>query len=289
MQAKKWITLAIAAAMAVSLLAACGGPGSSAGVALNASKIEALLEAREVDAAVTADGQKAFGLVYTLYEENADGGVTCGFLELVDETAHPVITQEAIEQGVAAAVSSDDSCRACMFLGSGILAVRIPASVGPSVSGERSSVRVVPSYQESQSVQPVMEGHFLDAVQRAETESGGSVDEERVGQVPRFVVPSSPAASRGRGQIQLQVGHVPARKRVAQGQDAFPERVAFHVQCFLHPEVEQGRPHVFSGHVIVLGAGFFQGFQPGFCCRVPAGKAGIGMACGGRGVKREPK
>lgn len=59
-------------------------------------------------AAVTADGQKAFGLVYTLYEENADGGVTCGFLELVDETAQPVITQEAIEQGVAAAVSSDD-------------------------------------------------------------------------------------------------------------------------------------------------------------------------------------
>lgn len=55
MQAKKWITLAMAAAMAVSLLAACGGPGSSAGVALNASKIEALLEAREVDAAVTAD------------------------------------------------------------------------------------------------------------------------------------------------------------------------------------------------------------------------------------------
>ena len=45
----------MAAVMAVSLLTACGGPGSSAGVALNASKIEALLEAREVDAAVTAD------------------------------------------------------------------------------------------------------------------------------------------------------------------------------------------------------------------------------------------
>ena len=47
-------------------------------------------------AAVTADGQKAFGLVYTLYEENADSGVTCGFLVLVDESAQPVITQEAI-------------------------------------------------------------------------------------------------------------------------------------------------------------------------------------------------
>ena len=53
---KRWLALAMAAALAVSLLAACGGgPGSCAGVALNASKIERLLQARDVDAAVTTD------------------------------------------------------------------------------------------------------------------------------------------------------------------------------------------------------------------------------------------
>ena len=55
MHVKKWIALALAAVMAAGLLAACGGPGSSAGITLKPAKIEALLQERGVDAGVTAD------------------------------------------------------------------------------------------------------------------------------------------------------------------------------------------------------------------------------------------
>ena len=55
MHVKKWIALALATVMAAGLLAACGGPGSSAGITLKPAKIEALLQERGVDAGVTAD------------------------------------------------------------------------------------------------------------------------------------------------------------------------------------------------------------------------------------------
>lgn len=56
MRRRKLLALLLAAVMTAGILTACGGPGSSAGVTLNASKIESLLEEQGVTAEVTADG-----------------------------------------------------------------------------------------------------------------------------------------------------------------------------------------------------------------------------------------
>ena len=55
MRRRKLLALLLAAVMTAGILTACGGPGSSAGVTLNASKIESLLEEQGVTAEVTAD------------------------------------------------------------------------------------------------------------------------------------------------------------------------------------------------------------------------------------------
>lgn len=58
-------------------------------------------------AAITSDEKETFGLIYTNYNLDSDGNLTGGFIELLEEDARGVLTDEIVEKGIVAVADSE--------------------------------------------------------------------------------------------------------------------------------------------------------------------------------------